>query len=71
MAVSHSQHAVSPEFPVSQYDASEDQRQLLVWLSAPILTKPFAYFNGSIEVDIGVEDLPSSDTRKGAKFGKQ
>lgn len=71
MVVSHSQHAVNPVFPVNQYDTSETEGQLVVYLSAPILTRSFVpAFNGSIEVDISVKGLPRNDRRKGAKFGK-
>ena len=43
----------------------------MVRLSAPILTRPQTpAFTGSIEVDITAEDLPSSDTRLNAIFGK-
>ena len=42
----------------------------MVHLSAPILTRPIPDFNGSIEVDIAAEDLPSGDTRQSALFGK-
>ena len=43
----------------------------MVRLSAPILTRPQTLaFNGSIEVDITAEDLPSDDPRQNAGFGK-
>ena len=43
----------------------------MVRLSAPILTSyRIPAFNGSIEVDITAEDLPSDDTRPKAQFGK-
>ena len=41
-------------------------------MSASILIKPQTPpFNGSIEVDIAAEDLPSGDTRQNAEFGKR
>ena len=43
----------------------------MVRLSAPILTTPqVPPFSGRIEVDITAEDLPSSDPRQNAQFGK-
>ena len=43
----------------------------MVRLSARILTRPQTpAFNGSIEVDITAEDLPSDDPRQNAEFGK-
>lgn len=43
----------------------------MVRLSASILTKSFVpAFNGSIEVDVIAEDLPSDDTRQQAEFGE-
>ena len=43
----------------------------MVRLSAPILTRSVTpAFNGSIEVDIAAEDLPTGDTRQTAEFGK-
>ena len=43
----------------------------MIHLSTPILTRPQTpAFTGSIEVDVTAEDLPSSDTRQNAEFGK-
>ena len=43
----------------------------MVRLSAPILTRPQTpAFTGSIEVNITAEDLPDSETRRNAQFGK-
>ena len=45
--------------------------QLVVRLSAPILTQSFApAFTGRIEVDITAEDLPAGDTRLRATLDK-
>ena len=42
----------------------------MVCLSATILTRSgIPSFNGSIEVDVTAEDLPTSDTRQTAGFG--
>ena len=64
------QHAVNPIFPVSQYQIIEGGQQE-IHLSAPVLTRPQTpAFNGSIEVDVTAEDLPSKDTRQNAEFCK-
>ena len=43
----------------------------MVRLSAPILTRRHTpAFTGSIEVDVTAEDLPTSDIRQTAEFGK-
>ena len=66
----HTQHVVGPQFHLSQYQTTEGETQV-VRLSAPILTRPqVPHFTGSIEVDITAEDLPSSDPRQKALFGK-
>ena len=74
MTSSHTRStAVGPVFPVSQYDTIEGEGagQQAIGLSAPILTRPQTPpFNGSIEVDIIAEDLPSQDPRQNAQFGK-
>ena len=58
-------HAVAPAFSLSQYHTFEGGQEV-IWLSAPILTLPIIpAFNGSIEVDITVEDLTGN-----AEFGK-
>ena len=45
--------------------------QLVVRLSAPILTRSFApAFTGRIEAYITAEDLPAGDTRPRATLGK-
>ena len=44
----------------------------MVHLSAAILTNAQTPpFNGSIEVNVAAEDLPSNDTRQNAQLGKQ
>ena len=64
------QHVVGPQFHLSQYQATEGETEV-VRLSAPILTRPqVPAFSGRIEVDITAEDLPSSDPRQNAQFGK-
>ena len=63
---------VGPEFHLSQYQATEGGT-LVVHLSAPVLTRPHGQtppFNGSSEVDITAEDLPSGNPRQNAEFGK-
>ena len=63
-------HVVAPEFHLSHCQATEGET-LVVYLSAPILTRPQTpTFTGSIEVDITAEDLPSGDPRQRAEFGK-
>ena len=59
-------HVVGPEFHLSQDQAAEGGT-LVVYLSAPILTRPQTpAFTGRIEVDINAEDLPGCT----AQFGK-
>ena len=66
----HTQHVVGPEFHLSKYRTLEGETEV-VRLSARILTRPQTpAFNGSIEVDITAEDLPSDDPRQNAEFGK-
>ena len=63
-------HAVGPIFSISDPTTREGE-QLVVRLSAPILTRSFALaFTGKIEVDITAEDLPAEDTRLRATLGK-
>ena len=64
-------HAVAPDFSISTTAISETEPQLVVRLSAPILTRSFVpAFTGRIEVDITAEDLPAGDTRLRATYGK-
>ena len=61
---------VCPMFSISNPTAREGA-QLVVRLSAPILTQSFVpTFTGEIEVDITAEDLPAEDTRLRATLGK-
>ena len=72
IAISLSYNAVSfgPVFSVSSPITREGD-QLLVHLSAPILTQSFVpAFNGRIEVDITAEDLPAGDPNLWATFGE-
>ena len=62
-------HAVGPDFSVSAPSAGEGQPQLVVRLSAPLLTQSFVpEFTGRIEVDVAAED--NNDGRRSATFGK-
>ena len=64
------QHVVGPEFHLSQFQATEEETEV-VRLTAPILTRPqIPAFAGSIEVDKTAEDLLSDDPRQNAIFGK-
>ena len=61
---------VGPIFSISDPTIREGE-QLVVRLSAPILTRSFApLFTGRIEVDITAEDLPAGDSRLRATLGK-
>ena len=63
-------HSVDPDFSINTTAISEGE-QLVISLSAPILTRAFVPdFTGTIEVDITAEDLPADDERLRATFGK-
>ena len=62
-------HTVGPIFFVNEPTTREGE-QLVVRLSAPILTQSFVPpFNGRIEVNITAEDLPAGDTHLRATLG--